>query len=99
MTNFLDQLPKHIREIAEQGKSFGVPTTLFKSQLTSCTPVNVLAPEEVLTTPKVRFLDTRQQSLHTIVRKCTPDDVRVLKDAAAKWLAEMPQSGDSQTNV
>nr|ACI97402.1 spindle B [Drosophila simulans] len=75
MTNFLDQLPKHIREIAEQ--------------------VNVLAPEEVLTTPKVRFLDTRHQSLHTIVRKCTPDDVRVLKDAAAKWLAEMPQSADS----
>ncbi|XP_017076691.2 DNA repair protein XRCC3 [Drosophila eugracilis] len=75
MTNFLDQLPKHIREIAEQ--------------------VNVLAPEEVLTTPKIRFLDTRQQSLYTLVRKCTPDDVRVLKDAAAKWLAEMPQAADS----
>jgi len=59
----------------------------------SCPPVNVLAPEEVLTTPKVRFLDTRQQSLHALVRKCTPDDVRVLKDAAAKWLAEMPQAG------
>ncbi|XP_017046960.1 DNA repair protein XRCC3 [Drosophila ficusphila] len=75
MTNFLDQLPKRIREIAEQ--------------------VNVLAPEEILTTPKVRFLDTRQQSLYTLVRKCTPDDVRLLKDAAAKWLAEMPQAADS----
>ncbi|XP_016970327.1 DNA repair protein XRCC3 [Drosophila rhopaloa] len=75
MTNFLDQLPKRIREIAEQ--------------------VNVLTPEEVLTTPPVRFLDTRQESLYTIVRQCTPDDVRVLKDAAAKWLAEMPQSADS----
>ncbi|XP_017117354.1 DNA repair protein XRCC3 [Drosophila elegans] len=75
MTNFLDQLPKRIREIAEQ--------------------VNVLAPEEVLTTPPVRFLDTRQESLYTVVRQCTPDDVRVLKDAAAKWLAEMPQTADS----
>ncbi|KAH8246874.1 hypothetical protein KR032_002520 [Drosophila birchii] len=75
MTNFLDQLPQHIREIAEQ--------------------VNVLAPEEVLTTPKIRFLDTRTKSLHSLVRKCTPEDVRVLKDAAAKWLAEMPQAADS----
>lgn len=57
------------------------------------TPVNVLAPEEVLTTPKVRFLDTRSKSLHSLVRLCTPEDVRVLKDAAAKWLAEMPQAG------
>ncbi|XP_017141105.1 DNA repair protein XRCC3 [Drosophila miranda] len=75
MTNFLDQLPKHIREIAEN--------------------VNVLTPEAVLTTPRIKFLDTRTKSLYTLVRKCTPDDVRVLKDAAAKWLAETPLSADS----
>ncbi|KAH8383318.1 hypothetical protein KR009_007981 [Drosophila setifemur] len=75
MTNFLDQFPRHLRDIAEN--------------------LNVLTPEQVLTTPKVRFLDTRYQTLYVMVGKCTPDDVRVLKDAAAKWLAEMPQSADS----
>ncbi|XP_002070607.2 DNA repair protein XRCC3 [Drosophila willistoni] len=74
-TNFLEQLPEHIREIAKQ--------------------VNVVTPEEILTTPKVQFLDTRSKSLHSLVRICTPDDVRVLKDAAAKWLAETPMSADS----
>ncbi|XP_022211002.2 DNA repair protein XRCC3 [Drosophila obscura] len=75
MTNFLDQLPEHIRKIAES--------------------VNVLTPEAVLTTPRVKFLDTRTKSLNTLVGNCTPDDVRVLKDAAAKWLAETPLSADS----
>ncbi|XP_034663316.1 DNA repair protein XRCC3 [Drosophila subobscura] len=75
MTNFLEQLPKRIRDIAES--------------------LNVLTPEEVLTTPRVKFLDTRVTSVYTLVRKCTPDDVRVLKDAAAKWLAETPLTADS----
>ncbi|KAH8409822.1 hypothetical protein KR222_009053 [Zaprionus bogoriensis] len=54
--------------------------------------VNVRTPEEILTTPRVNFLDTRQRALDTCVRSCTPEDVRILKEAAAKWLAETPQS-------
>ncbi|XP_034486489.1 DNA repair protein XRCC3 isoform X1 [Drosophila innubila] len=75
MANFLEQLPKHLQEIAER--------------------VNVRTPEAILTTPKVKFLDTRLCALDTCVHSCTPEDVRILKDAAAKWLAETPASADS----
>ncbi|XP_030371534.1 DNA repair protein XRCC3 homolog [Scaptodrosophila lebanonensis] len=75
MTNFLDQLPKHIREMAER--------------------VNVLSPEVMLTTPRIKFLDTRTKELDSLVHKCTPEDVRVLKEAAAKWLAETLVSNGS----
>ncbi|KAH8359036.1 hypothetical protein KR093_004084 [Drosophila rubida] len=57
--------------------------------------VNVRTPEAVLTTPKIKFLDTRTCPLDTCVHSCTPEDVRILKDAAAKWLAETPVSADS----
>ncbi|KAH8250364.1 hypothetical protein KR026_011501, partial [Drosophila bipectinata] len=57
--------------------------------------VNVTKPEDVLTTPKCKFLDSRLQSLDTVAKPCSPEDVRILKDAAAKWLAEVPQTADS----
>ncbi|XP_060650614.1 DNA repair protein XRCC3 [Drosophila nasuta] len=75
MTNFLEELPKHLQEIAER--------------------VNIRTPEAILTTPQVKFLDTRLRPLNTCVHSCTPEDVRILKEAAAKWLAETPASADS----
>ncbi|XP_064551151.1 DNA repair protein XRCC3 isoform X1 [Drosophila montana] len=75
MSNFLEQLPKHLQELAER--------------------VNVLTPEAILTTPRIKFMDTRSCDLETCVHRCSPEDVRILKDAAAKWLAETPVSADS----
>lgn len=49
----------------------------------------------MLTTSKCKFLDSRLQDLDTVARACSPEDVRILKDAAAKWLAEVPQTADS----
>ncbi|ALC46592.1 spn-B [Drosophila busckii] len=60
-----------------------------------CTLVNVLTPEAILCTPKIQFLDTRTRSLDSCVPSCCPNDVRILKEAAAKWLAETPVSADS----
>ncbi|EDV91505.1 DNA repair protein XRCC3 [Drosophila grimshawi] len=57
--------------------------------------VNVLTPEAILTTPRIKFLDTRSFELDTCVHSCSPEDVRILKDAAAKWLAETPTSADA----
>ncbi|KAH8310811.1 hypothetical protein KR044_003097 [Drosophila immigrans] len=79
MANFLEQLPKHLQELAER--------------------VNVRTPEAILTTPKVKFLDTRSCPLDTCVHSCTPEDVRILKDAAAKWLIETPASAESLFRV
>lgn len=57
--------------------------------------MNVLTPEAILTTPQVKFLDTRLCALDTCVAKCTPEDVRKLKVAASRWLQETLQTGEA----
>ncbi|XP_030378596.1 DNA repair protein XRCC3-like isoform X2 [Scaptodrosophila lebanonensis] len=101
MTDFLKQLPKHIRDMAELNVC--TPELILVTSTEKFLDTRVLEEDRakdkssfqsVLTKTNPHYCYKLEKSVSNDV-KCKPEDVRQLKDAAAKWLAQSPVAADS----